>query len=159
MKHTYIFVIALIVLLLNSCTVDTKNSFHKDNTQSMRMDIDMKEFLDMYKTFANDDDENFEQIIENVKKLPKNWVSVYDAGNTMFSEKVDKIDTDTVRMLKKLMIQSNYDENDFKGISIKFDRFDKKNVNLFNSFLNDEQNHFPLPTATLSEINGKKTNY
>lgn len=152
-----LFCTSLVSLLMMSCSLDHKSVYHKDETQSMQIETNLKEFLAMYNAFAGEEDADFNKSLEDLKKIPNEWTTVYKAGSEIFDDaETPKKETDTVRMMKKVYIKSDYDGDEYKGLSVKYDRMEAKYVNIWNAFLMNEENSFKLPTSAFSEMKNKK---
>lgn len=155
MKKNKIFALLIIlVFILQSCKVNNTISFHSDKSQSLHQEMKFKEMIDMMHTFGTNEPETNE-MFENLKKIPKTWTNFYDAGQLLFGKDVNKVKSDTIELMKKIFVKSDYENSDFQGLSMKYDRFDEKNIIFFNALMSDVESKIPNTSAAFQNWNGK----
>lgn len=129
-----LFLYSFIILgLLQSCSVDSTLTYHKDKTISMLTNIDMKELMD----FANGM-ENDSTSANKIKmgKYHKDWKSVYDIQMEERQKSIDSIhampnDSAVIAVMKKTFVKSIVDDSSkFTGISMKFDRLSPAEIEI-----------------------------
>lgn len=142
MKKNFLLLI-ISLLTLTSCTINSVTTYHKDNSTSMLMDIDMKDALALTKGMLKDSASEGNKLKE-LELFPKDWTNMYQfmqEESTKTGKKLPK-DEDSIKLFKKMFIKSNYDGEEMKGISMKFDRISQQEMKNFykgsqaNNFLN-----------------------
>lgn len=153
----YIVLLSLSTLLF-SCTTNSTTSFHKDETQSSTTDLDFTQFLALSKAFAPNSEAAFADTVEKLKKIPTDWISFDVAATKMFGE--DKVDfstpSDTLDLMKKIFIKTNYLEKDLSGISLKYQNLNAKEMELLKYFFSTQNFGFSYPNAQLTKFNGNQ---
>lgn len=113
--------------------MDTHITLHKDKTQSFFIDVDMEKFVHVFQDLAKDSTNK-----ENpLTKYPRQWTSLYDF-DLKEGKKLPK-DEDSIRFMKRTFLKGNFNQNKFKGISIKMYRLNEKDAELFTKNLNDKE--------------------
>ena len=147
MLKKYFLWLIIPLLTLTSCTINSVTTYHKDNTTSMLMDIDMKEALEMTKGMLKDSTSGDNKMKE-LEMFPREWTNMYDAMKEESAKTGKKLptDNDSIKLFKKMFVKSNYDGNDLKGISIKFDRITQQEMKDF--YKNSENNNILNATSS-----------
>ncbi len=118
MKKILFSLFAVLMLMLQSCSVNTDVTLHKDSSSTLHLDAEFKELLNMMKQQgANDED------MKGLDKLPKTWTSMYDLELRDGGKITDK---DSIRLMKKMFMKGNFLVNDLTGMSLRLDRFTKE---------------------------------
>lgn len=136
MKNTF-FLMLISFFALQSCTINSEIVYHKDAASSTIMDIDVREFMAEMKSMAPDSVRNKE--FGDMDKIPTTWTSIYDMDKKEGTLKTSN--PDSIRIMKKIFMKSNKENNDYAGFSLKLDHFTKAEYSSLNSLSKDE----PLP--------------
>ena len=143
-NRNYFWMAVLLMATLVSCNVTADVTLHEDKTQSIVMDIDGKEAAKIFK------DEN-KKGKKDKDDLPKEWTSLYEMN--LKKDKKERIThPDTIAVLKKIYIKSDYDEDEeMTDIFVKTDKLTNKEL----SFV-FKTNDFPvLDLFSKNEWDGK----
>ena len=133
-----------LVMTLVSCNVDADVTLYKDKTQSIKIDIDVKEMAKIFK------DEN-KKGKKDKDDLPKEWTSLYEMN--LKKDKKERIThPDTIAVMKKIYIKGRYDKDEeMTDIFVKTDKLTNKEL----SFV-FKTNDFPvLDLFSRNEWDGK----
>lgn len=146
MIKKYLIWLIIPLLTLTSCSINSVTTYHKDNTTSMLMDIDMKEFLDFTKSM---DSTSSDSKMKELEMFPKEWKNMYEFTKEEAAKKGEKIseDSDSIRMFKKMFIKSNYNGKEMIGFSLKFDKISQQELKDFYKVSNNSN----IINATNSE--------
>lgn len=130
MKKFQLWLFSALIVLLQSCSVNTNMVYHKDATQSAQIDVYMKELMDFAKSMKSDSaDASHDKLPKDFEKMPKTWKSLYD----MQLEDTTKVikNKDSIALLKKIFMKSNFSTNgkELEGVSIKWDKLSAKEIN------------------------------
>lgn len=147
-KHYPLLLLLAISSLLFSCSVDSTTTFHQNNTHSNVAHIDMGEFLKMSDAFASKDSKSFDEALSAMKKLPTDWSNFYETSRQLYGE-LDKevVENDTISLMKRILIKSNYNKDEFKGISLKYENFTEKDQKIFDTLMSGEDFKVPKPSV------------
>lgn len=104
-------------LLLQSCSINTTNHYHSDKKISFATDVDMREAMEMMKSFMPDSLSQGSDFMKS-DKYPRDWKNLYE-----IQKEEGKVSTnpDSIKILKKLFFKGNFTEDNFKGFSVKSD--------------------------------------
>ncbi|WP_419869529.1 hypothetical protein [Chryseobacterium sp. CT-SW4] len=150
MKHL-IFIFSIVSFFaLQSCSLNSEVTYYKDSTSTVTADLDMKEMISSFKSMFADSLKNKKEL-EEIEKLPRTWTSIYDLEKK--EGKISK-DPDSVRIMKKVFMKSNFDQKDFTGISFKMDRFAPSDYNYIKKGFSKADN-LPIDINTVNNWNGK----
>ena len=144
MKNKIYFWMIGLVMTLVSCNVDADVTLYKDKTQSIKIDIDVKEMAKIFK------DEN-KKGKKDKDDLPKEWTSLYEMN--LKKDKKERIThPDTIAVMKKIYIKGRYDKDEeMTDIFVKTDKLTNKEL----SFV-FKTNDFPvLDLFSRNEWDGK----
>lgn len=110
MKNLYTWLLGILILL-QSCNINTEIFYHKDSTQTLTMMIDMEELLSQ----ANNKQD------KKLDKIPKEWTSFYD----LEKKEGKKITTnpDSIQLMKKMFMKRIENNNKVSGFGIKIEKF------------------------------------
>ena len=133
-----------LVMTLVSCNVDADVTLHKDKTQSIKIDIDVKEMAKIFK------DENKK---DKKDEFPKEWTSLYEMN--LKKDKKERITApDTIAVMKKIYVKGSYDKDDLTDISFKTDKLTNKELSIM--FNKKEEKSLPiLDLFSRNEWDGK----
>lgn len=120
MKKLHFWLLAAVLMFLQSCSVQTDITYHKDKSQSILMDWDMKEFLAQMKEMDNDKKSKKKKPKNDFEKLPKEWTSVYEM-ELKEGKKMTK-NPDSIALMKKIFVKGNYQKDEFTGMAFRMDR-------------------------------------
>ncbi len=150
MKNILLIVVASILLTLQSCSMYSETTFHKDAASSTQIDFDFKEAMQFAKSMVPDSLQE-DQKLDDLEKLPKVWTSFYDMelkdGNKIKNQ-------DSAKVMKKMFIKSNFDGKDLAGMSMKFDHFTKSDYEFLEIAPSDKK--LPVNTNNYKDWDGKK---
>jgi hypothetical protein len=116
-----LFLLLISFFALQSCSVESEVIFHKNSTSTTMIDIDMKDAMAVLKSRVAATSQTQNTGLEDLGKLPKNWTSVYKLGKEI--RKLDIKDPDSIKIMKKIFMKSNFDKDEMKGFSLKMDHF------------------------------------
>ena len=141
--------LAITAFMLQSCSVTSDITYHKDAASTVLMDMDFKELLTLAKAQGSADTEE----LEKIEKLPKEWTSFYD----MEKNEGNELPThpDSIRIMKKMFMKGNYIVNELSGMSIKFDHFTKADYHALTA-MKEKEEKLPLEVDNFNDWDGKK---
>lgn len=144
MKNKIYFWMIGLVMTLVSCNVDADVTLHKDKTQSIKIDIDVKEMAKIFK------DENKK---DKKDEFPKEWTSLYEMN--LKKDKKERITApDTIAVMKKIYVKGSYDKDDLTDISFKTDKLTNRELSIM--FNKKETESLPiLDLFSKNEWDGK----
>lgn len=105
---------AILVIVLQSCSINTETTYYKDAATSMQSNILMdKSVMGMMSMMGSDPKK-----LSDLDKLPTDWTSLYNV------QKHGKItlNEDSVKVLKKVYMKVDKDKNEIVGLSLKYDK-------------------------------------
>ncbi|MDQ0592453.1 hypothetical protein QFZ37_000822 [Chryseobacterium ginsenosidimutans] len=143
------FLITLFVI--HSCSVESEVIFHKDNTSTTMIDIDMKDAIVVLKSKIADTSQTKETGIEDLGKIPKGWTSTYKLGKNIRKLKIE--DPDSIQVMKKIFMKSNFDKDEMLGLSLKMDHFSKDDYQKAGKLSKNYQ--IPIDQAAMNSWDGK----
>lgn len=127
-KREIVIFLGCLVLLFQSCTLESEIIFHKDGSMSMESAVDMSYLMD----FARDKDLNKSLDGKNeYRKFFRNyWQSLYDLSKE--DTKVQKVDSLEFEALsKKNFFKGIYQEEEPVGFAMKFNRISQEQLRKF----------------------------
>ncbi|AZB09619.1 hypothetical protein EG344_12750 [Chryseobacterium sp. G0162] len=116
-KAIVLFLISL--FMLQSCSVNSEIIYHTDKVITSVTDVDTREFIS--EMMAMTPDSLKQQEFEQIDKLPTTWKSMYDLAKQEGTLKTK--DPDTLKIMKKVFIKSNKENNKLAGFSLKMESF------------------------------------
>jgi len=130
-KFTF-WLIPLFAIILQACAVDSVTTYHQDKTTSILMNIDMKELLGMAKNMDGDS-ANSDNKFKNFELFPKNWKNMYEIMQEDSEKKGIPMtkDRDSIQIMKKMFVKSNFENNEMTGIAFKMDRLTPEEIKNF----------------------------
>lgn len=117
MTNLKMWVIALSVILLQSCSVNTETTYYKDSGTSMESNILLDQSaLGMLSAMSAASDDLADS--KTFSNLSTDWKSLYDI------QKNGKItlNKDSVKVLQKMFLKINKDKGQVYGLSLKYDK-------------------------------------
>lgn len=154
-KFTF-WLIPLLAIILQACAVDSVTTYHQDKTTSILMNVDMKELLGMVKNMGGDS-ANSDNKLKNFELFPKNWKNLYDVMQEDVQKKGGEMtkDEDSIRLIKKMFVKSNFENDEMTGISFRMDKLTPEEVKNFSK--NSKKSNFISATSSDNTIWDGKT--
>ncbi len=154
-KFTF-WLIPLLAIILQACAVDSVTTYHQDKTTSILMNVDMKELLGMAKNMGGDS-ANSDNKLKNFELSPKNWKNLYDVMQEDVQKKGGEMtkDEDSIRLIKKMFVKSNFENDEMTGISFRMDKLTPEEVKNFSK--NSKKSNFINATSSDNTIWDGKT--
>jgi len=146
-----LFLLVITLITLQSCSVNSEIVYHKDAASTTLMDIDMKEAMTMFKSMMPDSVKNDKKELAELEKLPKTWTSLYDMEKKEGKLKTDN--PDSIKIMKKVFMKSNFDKDELVGFSMKMDHFTKADYNTVGNM--SKKDKLPVDQMTLNTWDGK----
>jgi hypothetical protein len=146
-----LFTLIICIFALQSCTVNSEIMYHKDAASTTVMDIDMKDAMTMIKSMMPDSVKNNKKEFAEMEKLPKTWTSMYEMEKKEGKLKTDN--PDSVKIMKKIFMKSNIENNEMSGFSFKMDHFTKDDYNTVKKFSKDDK--LPVDQMSMNDWDGK----
>ncbi len=130
-KFTF-WLIPLLAIILQACAVDSVTTYHQDKTTSILMNINMKELLGMAKNMGGDS-ANSDNKFKKFELFPKNWKNMYEIMKEDSEKKGIAMtkDKDSIQLIKKMFVKSNFENNEMTGIAFKMDRLTPEEIKNF----------------------------
>lgn len=154
MKRKQLFILAIaICTLFQSCSITSENTYHKDATQSMLLNVNMKEAMSLIKSMGDSSNAN---AATDFSKYSKDWESLYDSAKKKAEEKGEKFApaADTAKVMKKFFTKMNLDENgEMEGASVKFYRLSNAELKILTAQNLKEAE--PMSATNIGDWNGK----
>ena len=149
MKNILFSMVASLLLLMQSCTVNTDVVLHKDSSSSLQLDAEFKELMDVVKQQGGADAD-----MKGLEKLPKAWTSMYDLEINDGGKITDK---DSIRLMKKMFMKGNFMINELTGMSIRLDRFTQQDYQTIEKMNRDNsEDKLPVDGKMFMNWDGKK---
>lgn len=149
MKKYFLFLGIALLTTLQSCSMYSETVFHKEPASSTQIDIDFKEAMQFVKSMMPDSIKDGQKMQE-MDKLPKVWTNFYDM-QLKDGKKVKN--PDSVKIMKKMFVKSNFQDGEIAGISMKLDRFTKADFDFLDKSPKNEK--LPVNTSSIKDWNGK----
>ncbi len=146
-----LFLLVISLFALQSCTVNSEIVFHKDAASTTLMDIDMKDAMAMFKSMMPDSVKNDKKELAELEKLPRTWTSLYEMEKK--EGKLKTTNPDSIRIMKKVFMKSNFDKDELAGFSMKMDHFTKADYNTIGNMSKNEK--LPIDQMALNMWDGK----
>lgn len=146
-----LFLLLISLFALQSCTVNSEIVFHKDAASTALMDIDMKDAMAMFKSMMPDSVKNDKKELAELEKLPRTWTSLYEMEKK--EGKLKTTNPDSIRIMKKVFMKSNFDKDELAGFSMKMDHFTKADYNTIGNMSKNEK--LPIDQMALNMWDGK----
>lgn len=148
-KSIVLFLISLFIL--QSCSINTEITYHKDSAESMITDVDAREFMAEMQAMTPDSLQ--QDKFKEMDRFPTVWTSMYD-----LLKKEGKLKTenqDTIRVIKKIFVKSTKEDNKSVpiGFSFKLDHIAPNDYEVIKNFNKDEK--LPFDQNILNVWDGK----
>lgn len=144
----FLFIVA--VLGLQSCTINSEIVYHKDAASTSVTDIDMKQFMAEMKAMTPDSMKQKNEFGE-MDKLPTEWTSLLDMQQK--ERKHQTTNPDSIRIMKKIFMKMNRENNEPAGLSLKMDHFTQADHQMLKSYNKKEK--LPLDQNIFNNWDGK----
>lgn len=130
-KFTF-WLIPLLAIILQACAVDSVTTYHQDKTTSVLMNIDMKDLLAMAKNMGGDS-ANSDNKFKDFEMYPRDWKNMYEIMQEDSEKKGIPMpkDKDSIQLIKKMFVKSNFENNEMTGIAFKMDRLTPEEIKNF----------------------------
>ena len=130
-KFTF-WLIPLLAIILQACAVDSVTTYHQDKTTSVLMNIDMKDLLAMAKNMVGDS-ANSDNKFKDFEMYPRDWKNMYEIMTEDSEKKGIPMtkDKDSIQLIKKMFVKSNFENNEMTGIAFKMDRLTPEEIKNF----------------------------
>lgn len=145
-----LFLFIAAVFGLQSCTINSQIVYHKDAASTSVTDIDMRQFMEEMKAMTPDSLKQKNEFGE-MDKLPTEWTSLLDMQKK--EGKQQPANPDSVRIMKKIFMKMNKENNEPAGISLKMDRFTQADYQMLSSYNKKEK--LPLDQNIFNNWDGK----
>lgn len=110
---------ALVFSIMVSCSVNTESTYYKDSASGMNVDVKMDKMLfGMMKSLGKDSADN--NRISDLKHLTTEWKNLYDLAKE--KGKVPKEKSDSAKVMKKIFMKINKENDEISGFSFKYDK-------------------------------------
>ncbi|WEK68607.1 MAG: hypothetical protein P0Y62_12180 [Candidatus Chryseobacterium colombiense] len=146
-----LFLLVISLFALQSCTINSEIVYHKDAASTTLMDIDMKDAMAMLKSMMPDSVKNDKKELAELEKLPRTWTSLYEMEKK--EGKLKTTNPDSIRIMKKVFMKSNFDKDELAGFSMKMDHFTKADYNTIGDM--SKKDKLPIDQMTLNMWDGK----
>lgn len=146
-----LFLLIISLFTLQSCSINSETVYHTDSATSTMLDVDMKDAMSMMKSMMSDSLSKGKKGLGELDKLPKTWTSLYELGKK--EGKPDPKNPDSIRIMKKIFMKSNYENNEMAGVSLKLDHFTKADNAIVKNFSKGQQ--LPIDNLTMNQWDGK----
>ena len=130
-KFTF-WLIPLLAIILQACAVDSVTTYHQDKTTSILMNIDMEELLGMAKNMGGDS-ANSDKKFKDFEMYPRDKKNMYEIMQEDSEKKGIPMtkDKDSIQIMKKMFVKSNFENNEMTGIAFKMDRLTPEEIKNF----------------------------
>lgn len=130
-KFTF-WLIPLLAIILQACAVDSVTTYHQDKTTSILMNINMKDLLAMAKNMGGDS-ANSDNKFKDFEMYPRDWKNMYEIMQEDSEKKGIPMtkDKDSIQLIKKMFVKSNFENNEMTGIAFKMDRLTPEEIKNF----------------------------
>jgi hypothetical protein len=145
-----LFLFIAAVFGLQSCTINSEIVYHKDAASTSVTDIDMKQFMAEMKAMTPDSMKQKNEFGE-MDKLPTEWTSLLDMQQK--EGKHQTTNPDSIRIMKKIFMKMNRENNEPAGLSLKMDHFTQADYQMLKSYNKKEK--LPLDQNIFNNWDGK----
>lgn len=135
MKKIFLLLIAA-AFVLQSCIINSEIVYHKDAASTSVTDIDMKQFIAEMKAMTPDSLKQQKEF-GDMDKLPTVWTSIFDIQKE--EGKLKTQDPDSIRIMKKIFMKTNKENNEPAGFSLKMEHFTKGDYQMLRSYNKKEK--------------------
>lgn len=148
-KKIALWIFALAIIVLQSCSVNTETTYYKDSATSMESNILVDRSMLGMLSMMDGADKVKEKSGIDFKNLTTEWKSLYDI------QKTGRIvlNSDSAKALKKMYMKLNKQNGEITGIALKYDKLLPKEV----ASLFAQQKHLEkVPLQNIGSWNGNK---
>ncbi|NML69590.1 hypothetical protein HHL23_07255 [Chryseobacterium sp. RP-3-3] len=149
MKKIFFLLIAA-AFVLQSCIINSEIVYHKDAASTSVTDIDMKQFIAEMKAMTPDSLKQQKEF-GDMDKLPTVWTSIFDIQKK--EGKLKTQDPDSIRIMKKIFMKTNKENNEPAGFSLKMEHFTKGDYQMLSSYNKKEK--LPFDQNIFNDWDGK----
>lgn len=149
MKKLFLLFIAA-AFVLQSCTINSEIVYHKDAASTFATDIDMRQFISEMKSMTPDSLKQQKEFGE-FDKLPTVWTSLYEIEKK--DGKLKTHDKDSIRIMEKIFMKTNKENNEPVGFSLKMEHFTQTDYQMLSSYNKKEK--LPLDQNIFNNWDGK----
>ncbi|WP_143068754.1 hypothetical protein [Kaistella treverensis] len=143
MKKIGLWLSAVGLIALQSCSVNTETTYYKDSASSMESNILMdKGMLSMMNMMSGDQSKP-----AALSKLSTDWKSFYDIQK----DNLLTLNKDSTKVLQKMFVKLNKDKGEIYGVSLKYDKLLPQEVT---SLLSQSKELKRLPLQNIAKWNG-----
>ncbi|AZA48110.1 hypothetical protein EG346_07840 [Chryseobacterium carnipullorum] len=104
----------VLLIILQSCSINTETTYYKDAATSMKSNILMdKNIMGMMSMMGSDPKK-----LSELDKLPTDWTSLY----TVQKHGKVTLNEDSAKVLKKVYMKVDKDKDEIVGLSLKYDK-------------------------------------
>lgn len=150
MKKSLPFIAAILLLMLQSCSINTETVLHKNAESTSEINIDFREMMGFVKGMMPDSAKTSSDFAE-LDKLPKEWTSLYDFEKKE-RKKITK-DPDSLRLMKKMFLKANSENGELVGFSVRQDHFSAQDYEFVNKGTGKEK--MPFTNKIFQSWDGK----
>lgn len=143
------FLLLISLITLQSCRINSEIVYHKDAASSTVMDIDVREFIAEMKAMSPDSLNKKE--FGEMDKVPTTWTSIYELDKK--EGKLKTTNPDSIKIMKKIFMKSNKENNEYAGFSLKLDHFSKSDYNALGNL--SKGNQLPVDQNVFNDWDGK----
>ena len=142
-KKFGLWISAITLVALQSCSVNTETTYYKDSASSMESNILVdKGMLSMMNMMGGDQTKP-----SALTNLSTEWKSLYDIQK----DGVVTLNKDSTKVLQKMFLKLNKDKGEIYGLSIKYDKLLPQEVT---SLLRQSKELKRLPLQNIAKWNG-----
>lgn len=145
-KKSGLWILGIALFILQSCSINTETTYYKDSASSMESNILLdKSMLGMMNMMGNREDPLRNPT--DFGNLSTEWKSLYDI------QKDGKLtlNQDSVKVLKKMFMKLNKDNNEVYGVSLKYDKLFPAEIA---SLVNQSKQLRKMPLQNIAVWNG-----
>ncbi|MCT2564451.1 hypothetical protein [Chryseobacterium herbae] len=145
-----LFLLTAALFVLQSCTINSEIVYHKDAASTSVTDIDMRQFISEMKAMTPDSLKQQKEF-GYMDQLPTTWTSFLDIQKK--DGKKQPTDPDSIRIMKKIFMKMNKENNEPAGMSLKMDHFTQTDYQFLSDYNKKEK--LPLDQNIFNNWNGK----
>ncbi|WP_347220115.1 hypothetical protein [Chryseobacterium sp.] len=154
------FLLSIGLFILQSCNVSSEIVYHKDATSTSVTDIDMRRFLAEVRAATPDSLKDKDEY-SDLNKYPATWTDLQELEQK--SRDVKDTNPDHIRIMKKIFMKTNRENDLPTGVSLKTEHFNPDDYTILSNYLKTEklpveQNIFNLWDGKVLTINTENFN-
>lgn len=144
------FLLLISLFILQSCNVSSEILYHNDATSTSVTDIDMRRFLAEVRAATPDSLKDKDEY-SDINKYPIVWTNLQELEQK--SREVKDTNPDHIRIMKKIFMKANRENDTPTGISLKTEHFNQADYATLSSYLKAEK--LPLEQNIFNFWDGK----